>query len=152
MEKYGVELILDMHGCDSSTFTRESIGRYFKRLCELIDMKREALYFWDDIGVPEEERQTLPHTQGTSAVQFILTSSIIIHTLDQLAAVYVNIFSCKEFDTEASLSDLKTRFSLAEVKVWTLERGLEYSAPRTAYHGMVRERVHLMVTPRPEDA
>ena len=98
MEKYGIELILDLHGCDSSTFTRESIGRYFERLCELIDMKREALYFWDDIGVPEEERQTLPHTQGTSAVQFILTSSIIIHTLDQLGAVYVNIFSCKEFD------------------------------------------------------
>ena len=98
MEKYGIELILDMHGCDSSTFTRESIGRYFERLCELIDMKREALYFWDDIGVPEEERQTSPHTQGTSAVQFILTSSIIIHTLDQLGAVYVNMFSCKGFD------------------------------------------------------
>ncbi|MCH7926100.1 MAG: S-adenosylmethionine decarboxylase [Planctomycetes bacterium] len=98
MKKYGIELILDMHGCDSSTFNRESIGRYFEGLCELIDMKREALYFWDDIGVPEEKRQTLPHTQGTSAVQFILTSSIIIHTLDQLDAVYVNMFSCKEFD------------------------------------------------------
>ena len=57
-------------------------------------------HFWDDIGVPEEERQTLPHTQGTSAVQFILTSSIIIHTLDQLGAVYVNMFSCKEFDPQ----------------------------------------------------
>ena len=98
MKKSGIELILDMHGCDSSTFNRESIGRYFEGLCELIDMKREALYFWDDIGVPEEKRQTLPHTQGTSAVQFILTSSIIIHTLDQLDAVYVNMFSCKEFD------------------------------------------------------
>ena len=98
MEKYGVELILDLHGCDSSKFTRESIGRYFAQLCELIDMKREELVFWDDTGVPEDERQTSPHTQGTSAVQFILTSSIVIHTLDQLGAVYVNMFSCKEFD------------------------------------------------------
>ena len=98
MEKYGVELILDLHGCDSSRFTRESIGRYFEQLCELIDMKREKLVFWDDTGVPQDERQTSPHTQGTSAVQFILTSSIIIHTLDQLDAVYVNMFSCKEFD------------------------------------------------------
>ena len=98
MEKYGVELILDLHGCDSSKFTRESIGRYFEQLCELIDMKREELVFWDDTGVPEDERQTSPHTQGTSAVQFILTSSIVIHTLDQLGAVYVNMFSCKEFD------------------------------------------------------
>ena len=98
MDKYGVELILDLHGCDSSTFTRESITGYFVRLCDLIDMKREDLHFWDDIGLPEEEKQTSPHTQGTSAVQFILTSSIVIHTLDQLSAVYVNMFSCQEFD------------------------------------------------------
>ena len=101
-EKYGVELILDLHDCDSSTFTRESIGGYFEHLCELIDMKREALHFWDDTGVPEHEKQTLPHTQGTSAVQFILTSSIVIHTLDQLSAVYVNMFSCKAFDPETA--------------------------------------------------
>ena len=98
MEKYGVELILDLHGCDNSTFTRESISEYFETLCKLIDMKREALHFWDDVGVPEEDKQTSPHTQGTSAVQFILTSSIVIHALDQLGAIYINMFSCKEFD------------------------------------------------------
>ncbi len=98
MEKYGVELILDLHGCDPSKFNRDSIAAYFERLCELIDMKREELHFWDDLDVPDDEKQTSPHTQGTSAVQFILTSSIVIHTLDQLRAVYVNMFSCKEFD------------------------------------------------------
>ena len=65
-------------------------------------MKREELHFWDDIGIPEEEKQTSPHTQGTSAVQFILTSSIVIHTLDQLEAVYINIFSCKAYDPEVA--------------------------------------------------
>ena len=100
MEKFGVELILDLHDCNKSSFTRDSISRYFERLCELIDMKREALYFWDDIDVPEEEKQISPHTQGTSAVQFILTSSIVIHTLDQMGSVYINMFSCKDFDPE----------------------------------------------------
>jgi S-adenosylmethionine/arginine decarboxylase-like enzyme len=99
-EKYGIELILDLHGCDVSTFTRESINKYFARLCELIDMKREDLHFWDDVGVAEEDKQTSPHTQGTSAVQFILTSSIVIHALDQLHAVYINMFSCKAFDAK----------------------------------------------------
>ena len=98
MKKFGAELILDLHGCDPGTFTRKSISRYFADLCKLIDMKREALYFWDDLDVPEEERQTSAHTQGTSAVQFILTSSIVIHTLDQLGAIYINMFSCKDFD------------------------------------------------------
>ena len=97
-DKYGIELILDLHRCDASTFTRESIQKYFERLCDLIEMKREELHFWDDVGIPEEEKQTSPHTQGTSAVQFILTSSIVIHTLDQLEAVYINIFSCKAYD------------------------------------------------------
>ena len=67
--KYGIELILDLHECDVSTFTRESISEYFSRLCQLIDMQREDLHFWDDVGVAEEDKQTSPHTQGTSAVQ-----------------------------------------------------------------------------------
>ena len=102
MANYGVELILDLHGCDPSKFNRDSIAAYFERLCELIDMKREELHFWDDLDVPDDEKQTSPHTQGTSAVQFILTSSIVIHTLDQLRAVYVNMFSCKEFDPKVA--------------------------------------------------
>ena len=100
MKKFGAELILDLHGCDPGTFTRKSISRYFAGLCKLIDMKREALPFWDDFDVPVEERQTSAHTQGTSAVQFILTSSIVIHTLDQMGAIYINIFSCKDFDPD----------------------------------------------------
>ena len=101
-DKYGIELILDLHGCDASKFTRKSISQYFEELCILIDMQREELHFWDDIGVPDEEKQTSPHAQGTSAVQFILTSSIVIHTLDQLEAVYINIFSCKFYDPKVA--------------------------------------------------
>jgi S-adenosylmethionine/arginine decarboxylase-like enzyme len=100
--QYGIELILDLHGCDAAKFTRDSITEYFERLCVLIDMQREDLHFWDDEGVSEEDKQTSPHTQGTSAVQFILTSSIVIHTLDQLRAVYINIFSCKAYDPKVA--------------------------------------------------
>lgn len=99
---YGKELILDLHGCNPSTFNRDSIDRYFTELCELIDMQRCEVHFWDDVGLPPEECQILPHTKGTSAVCFILTSSIVIHTLDILKAVYVNIFSCKEFDPDTA--------------------------------------------------
>ena len=63
-------------------------------------MQKCERYLWDDVGLPEEEKQTAPHAKGSSAVQFILTSSIVIHTLDLLDAVYVNIFSCKTFDKE----------------------------------------------------
>jgi S-adenosylmethionine/arginine decarboxylase-like enzyme len=95
---YGYELLLDLHLCDEDRFTRESLDRFFTELCELIDMEKCVVHFWDDVGVPPEEQRTSAHTKGTSAVCFILTSSIVVHTLDILKAVYVNIFSCKEFD------------------------------------------------------
>ena len=97
---YGLELILDLHDCDTSQFTRSAIEGFFSELCDLIDMERCNLYFWDDVGVPEAEQQTDPKTKGTSAVQFILTSTIVIHTLDLMRVAYVNIFSCKDFDTD----------------------------------------------------
>ncbi len=95
---YGKELILDLHECDVKKMTRPYIREYFEQLCEKIDMKRCDLHFWDDEGVAEEDKQTSPHTTGVSAVQFILTSNITIHTLSLLKKVFINVFSCKEFD------------------------------------------------------
>jgi S-adenosylmethionine/arginine decarboxylase-like enzyme len=95
---YGYELVLDLHGCDSRLFNRRDIEIFFDQLCTLIDMEKCEVHFWDDVGVPETDRQILPHTKGTSAVCFILTSSIVIHTLDLLQTAYINIFSCKHFD------------------------------------------------------
>ncbi len=121
-EPYGYELILDMHHCDASTFNRKSLDSYFKTLCEAIDMERCERYFWDDVGVPEDEKQTLPHTKGTSAVQFILTSTIVIHTLDLLEAVYINIFSCKNFDPEVAERISKEWFGAKECRSHFIER------------------------------
>lgn len=101
-ENYGHELILDLHQCDAATFSRQSIGDYFDKLCELIGMRAEDRHFWDDEGLPPEHCQTDPKTCGVSAVQFILTSTIVVHTLTKLKAVYVNIFSCKDFDEDAA--------------------------------------------------
>lgn len=117
MTGYGIELILDLHECDTSRFTRTELDRFFEELCVLIDMERCDLHFWDDEGVPESERQTDPKTTGTTAVQFILTSSIVVHTLSLMKAVYVNIFSCKEFDTNAAARFVAEWFRAAE---WTV--------------------------------
>lgn len=100
---YGKELILDLHNCDPATFTRKSIRNYFRRLCDLIDMERCKLSWWDDNGLAPEECQTEPHLKGTSAIQFILTSNITIHTLDLLENVYINIFSCKDLDADVAM-------------------------------------------------
>ena len=119
---YGFELILDMHGCDVSTFTRESIKKYMITLCEEIKMEREDLHFWDYDGVPEEEVPTEAHLLGVSAVQFITTSNIVIHTLDKLEAVYLNIFSCKKYDKEVAEKVSREWFGAKECRSQLIER------------------------------
>lgn len=96
--QYGVELILDIHGCDPSKFTRENIEHFFDVVCARIDMEQCDLHWWDDLHTPEDKKETEPHLVGTSAIQFIKTSNITIHTLDLMKRVYLNIFSCKDFD------------------------------------------------------
>ena len=100
MKEYGKELIIDLHNCDVSRMNRHYIRRFFNELCVLIDMQKGPLRFWDDVGVEEQEKQTDPHLVGTSAVQFILTSSIVLHALNLLGSVYLNVFSCKDFDSK----------------------------------------------------
>ena len=110
---YGKELILDLYNCDVSKFNRRELRAYFEGLCKVIDMQQCKLTFWDDkwtwlwkliyfwnktIQVADE-----PHTKGTSAVQFILTSNITIHTLEKLKECYINIFSCKDFDVNKTI-------------------------------------------------
>lgn len=121
---YGLELILDLHDCDVATFTRDSIERYCDALCKLIHMERGDLFFWDDEGVPEAEKQTDPKTKGISAVQFILTSSITIHTLDLLKAAYVNIFSCKGFNTGEAAAFTSRWFHSKHTSSRGTERGV----------------------------
>lgn len=122
MNNYGKELIVDLHSCDSSTFTRKSIRKYFKLLCEEIKMNPEKLCWWDDYGLKPEFQQTDPHTKGTTAVQFILTSNITIHTLDLLNNAYINIFSCKEFDTDVALKFSEEWFKGKVVNSQVIER------------------------------
>jgi len=105
-----------LHGCDIAMFTRRGIKRFCRELCELIDMERCDLHFWDDVALPKEEQQTRPKTKGTSAVQFILTSTIVIHTLVLMRAAYVNIFSCKDFDTDEAAQFTTKWFGSTE---WT---------------------------------
>ena len=122
MKTYGKELIIDLHKCDSSTFNRKSIKNYFIELCDLIEMERCKLSWWDDHGVPTEEKQSEPHLKGTTAVQFILTSNIVIHTLDDLRRVYVNVFSCREFSAGAAVGFTSEYFGAGWCGYRTFER------------------------------
>ncbi len=122
MDNYGKELILDLHYCNPELFNEKDLTKFFIELCELIGMKREPLHFWayED---PEEKAKAPPHLKGTSAVQFISTSNITIHTLDDLKDVYLNIFSCKEFDSSKTVIFCIRFFGAGAYTQQTITRG-----------------------------
>ena len=119
---YGYELIMDLHGCDAGKFTRKSIEEYMVSVCEAIDMERSDLHFWDYEGFAEEDIPKEAHLLGTSAVQFITTSTIVIHTLDILKAIYVNVFACKPFDSKAAEKVTRDWFGAKECRSHFMER------------------------------
>ena len=93
---YGLELLLDLKGCDLRDLSPAKLADYFIQLCDLIAMKRHGEpVFWED-------HSGIPHLHGLSAIQFIETSNVVCHALPLLGAVYLNIFSCKEFDPETA--------------------------------------------------
>lgn len=122
LNPFGFELILDLHGCDISTFNRKSLKGYFVKICDAIGMVREDLHFWDYEGIPEEERPTDAHLLGTSAIQFITTSNIVVHTLDLTGAVYINIFSCKEYSIEIAKEVTCNWFKAKDCRTNYIER------------------------------
>ncbi len=121
-KNYGKELIVDLHECDTRLFNRKDLKKFFIKLCDVIDMQRCKLYWWDDLYTPEKLKQTAAHTKGTSAVQFILTSNITIHTLDIKKAVYVNVFSCKDFDSKEAEKFITQYFRGKVKQALTIDR------------------------------
>lgn len=81
---YGLEVMVNCYECDITLFTRKHLRRFFRGLVKLLEMEASDRHY-----------RTEP--RGLTAIQFILTSNITVHCVDDLERVYVNIFSCKEF-------------------------------------------------------
>ena len=92
-------------------------------------------------------RGRVPEDWGISGFVLIAESHISVHTFPDRGYVNIDVFSCKSFDAAESVRHIEQAFGLTEVRVSTLERGLEHSTPREAYGGMVRERVALTAGP-----
>jgi len=94
---YGKELALDIHNADntvnSGITSAEYIEEFMIDLCKRIDMKRMDFHSW----VVDDPVNNL---YGTTACQFIDKSSITMHTHDRFRKLYVNVFSCKDFDSD----------------------------------------------------
>lgn len=97
---FGWHLTLDMHKLDASISSPEKVELWVRELVKKIDMVPYGEPLIKHFGEGELE--------GITAVQLIMTSSIVAHFCDHPRTGYIDVFSCKEFDYEV-------------VKKWTLE-------------------------------
>ena len=93
-QPWGWHLVLNLYDCNPEKIqSADVIYQFVVDLCELIQMRRfgepTIVNFGED-----------PRVAGYSLVQLIETSNICAHFANESSAVYLDIFSCKQFDPE----------------------------------------------------
>jgi len=90
---WGFELRIDLGGCSLDKITsKENVAAFVKQLVQDIDM---VAY-----GEPDIPNFGHGDKAGFSLNQWISTSNITGHFVNELLEVYLNIFSCKPFDKD----------------------------------------------------
>ena len=108
---FGWELVLDLYNCNNETISsEEAIKNFAGELCRVIDMKPYGEPLTPYFGENQE------HTKGYPLLQFIETSSITGHFSEGTGAVYLNIFSCKEYDVETAEKFAKDYFGAETIR------------------------------------
>ena len=86
-----------------------------------------------------------PEDSGVSGFVIIAESHISIHTFPQKSYVNIDIFSCRPFDHDRVLEDVKKLFDLEDVQTWLLDRGLEWLDERQGLREAQAQRAALEV-------
>jgi len=78
---------------------------------------------------------------GMSGFVFIAESHISIHTFVESNYVNIDIFSCRDFDADKAIKDLRDKFQLAKLRTclinreWSAEFAAVANLPNFVYHG-----------------
>ena len=92
---WGMLAAIDLHGCDRSRLEDpDTLRGFVPNLIDAIGMRAHGPLALDRFGDRELE--------GWSAMQFIETSSITVHTDEVSARCFVDIFSCRPFDPDVA--------------------------------------------------
>ena len=115
---WGYELIVDMKEGDKDFITNpKMIRKFVKELVARIDMKAYGKPLLKDFANHD------PTKGGYTLVQMIETSTITGHFVSATGDAYLNIFSCKPFDSEDALDTIKKYFKPKEHVSSLLNRG-----------------------------
>ena len=103
---YGKHLIASFKRCNQNIIDKQIISEFLHQLAIDVDMQ--------PFGQPIVERFGEGIEIGISGVQLIETSAITVHTNDMARDLYLDVFSCKDFDADEVLQIVQDRFAPEE--------------------------------------
>lgn len=116
-ENFGLEVVMDLYDCDPKVVrSARKLSEYATKLCKLLKMKKYGKTMLPHFGYNEA------HTAGYSMLQFIETSSITGHFSELWNSAYINVFSCRDFDTKKAIEFTIKFFSAKRVNKRVLIR------------------------------
>ena len=104
---YGKHVLLGASACNERLRDLDAIRGFVAELVTRIDMVAYGETFAARFGSGIEI--------GISAVQLIETSAITIHTNDAARDLYLDVFSCKDFDANAVVDTVRIWFAPASI-------------------------------------
>jgi len=106
---WGYHLILDCGGCDPDAIKDyDTIYNFTKQLVRDIDM---VAY-----GEPQIVNFGSGNKAGYTLVQLIETSNICAHFVNEDNTMYLDVFSCKEYDDSVVIKLVKQYFGAVSVR------------------------------------
>jgi len=112
---WGRSSIIDLHGCDKKMLKDpKAIKIFVIELCKLLKMKR--------VGPMRIKRFGHGRLLGYSMMQFIETSSIVAHFDEYADRAFIDIFSCKEYNTKNAIDFCKRYFKAKSASSYVKER------------------------------
>ncbi|MBU2615975.1 MAG: S-adenosylmethionine decarboxylase [Nanoarchaeota archaeon] len=107
--------IIDLHECDKDLVRDKiALARFCRELCKVIKMNA--------CGEPFIRKYGKGNLRGYTAIQLIETSNIVVHLDEYEFKVFIDIFSCKNFDERTAEKFSKTYFVAGKLKAKTIMR------------------------------
>ena len=104
---YGKHVLMGASQCNDQLRDLDAVKAFVRELVDRIDMVAYAETFAARFGSGVEV--------GISAVQLIETSAITLHTNDAAGDLYLDVFSCKDFEAAEVEATVRTWFVPAHI-------------------------------------
>jgi len=114
--EWGKLVIINLYNCDKEKIkNKKEIKLFIVELCKKINMRK--------FGPTRIKRFGEGSLKGYSAMQFLNTSSMTLHFDEEKDRAFIDIFSCKNFDSKVAEKFSKEFFKAEKSRKRILLRG-----------------------------